>query len=69
MIGFALQHDGDFDAAFGGNLQGAPEAHAGQEIGVGDQDFMPGGSDRRKVGIQDVVTMPDIQFKYTIFVF
>ena len=60
MVGLALKQHGDLDAAPCRRLQRPPEAQAGQEIGVGDEDLMLRGVDCRDVGVEDVVAMPDV---------
>jgi hypothetical protein len=60
MVGFSLQQDGDADAAPGCRIERPGEADAGEEVGVGDEDFFAGIADCAQVGVQDVVAVADV---------
>ena len=60
MVGLALQQHGNLYPAPGCRLQGAAKTHAGQKVGVGNQDVVFRRIDGVNVGVQDVVAMADV---------
>jgi hypothetical protein len=60
MVGLALQQHGNLYPAPGCRLQGAAKTHAGQKVGVGNQDVVFRRIDGVYVGVQDVVAVADV---------